>query len=149
MNDNDIAQAVSNALSKYTRIAPDVAPQATPVASQQQGNDSLDAIIAKALAQQIVVATPGESVTASNGTFATMDEAIAAAVLAQIQYRHCSMQDRGNFIQGIRDVFLQDDVLQAISLMAVEETGMGNYEDKFTKNRLAALKTPGVDRVRA
>lgn len=142
MNDNDIAQAVSNVLSKYTKTTPDVAPQAAPAASQKQEGDPLDEIIAKALAQQADVVAPS---TAGNGAFATMDEAIAAAVIAQVQYRHCSMQDRGNFIQGIRDVFMQDEVLQVISRMAVEETGMGNYEDKFTKNRLAALKTPGLE----
>ncbi len=75
----------------------------------------------------------------------TMDEAISAAVLAQVQYRHCSMQDRASFINGIRDVFLQEDVLCALSRMAVEETGMGNYEDKLIKNRVAALKTPGIE----
>ncbi|WP_151993452.1 aldehyde dehydrogenase family protein [Buttiauxella massiliensis] len=145
MNDIDIAQAVSNVLSKYTKTTPDVAPQAKPAAASGQESDSLDAIIAKALAQQSGVAVSAAPSTADSGAFATMDEAIAAAVIAQVQYRHCSMQDRGNFIQGIRDVFLQDDVLQAISHMAVEETGMGNYEDKFTKNRLAAIKTPGVE----
>ncbi|HKM95834.1 MAG TPA: aldehyde dehydrogenase family protein [Buttiauxella sp.] len=150
MNDNDIAQAVSNVLSKYTKTTPDVAPQAIPAVTQRQGSDPLDALIAKALAHQTDVAIPTEAdvfpaKTAGNGAFATMDEAIAAAVIAQVQYRHCSMQDRGNFIQGIREVFLQDDVLQVISRMAVEETGMGNVEDKFTKNRLAALKTPGLE----
>lgn len=146
MNDNDIAQAVSNVLSKYTKTTPDVAPQAVPAASQKQESDALDAIIAKALAQQTdVVAIPVTPLGKGNGAFATMDEAIAAAVIAQVQYRHCSMQDRGNFIQGIRDVFMQDDVLKVISRMAVEETGMGNYEDKLTKNRLAALKTPGLE----
>ncbi|MEZ2577837.1 aldehyde dehydrogenase family protein [Buttiauxella ferragutiae] len=145
MNDNDIAQAVSNVLSKYTKTTPDVAPQAKPAATTGQESDPLDAIIAKALAQQPAISVVREPMTAGSGTFATMDEAIAAAVVAQVQYRHCSMHDRANFIQGIREVFLQDDILRAISRMAVEETGMGNIEDKFTKNRLAALKTPGLE----
>lgn len=148
MNNNDIAQAVSNVLSKYTKATPEAASQATPVASQKPQSDPLDAIIAKALAQQSCVAQASGAPAPSHsgkGAFATMDEAIAAAVIAQVQYRHCSMQDRGNFIQGLRDVFMQDEVLRTISRMAVEETGMGNYEDKFTKNRLAALKTPGLE----
>jgi len=150
MNDNDIAQAVSNVLSKYTKTTLDVAPQAIPADTQRQESDPLDALIARALAQQTDRAISTQTSvfpakTAGNGAFATMDEAIAAAVIAQVQYRHCSMRDRGNFIQGIREVFLQDDVLQAISRMAVEETGMGNVEDKFTKNRLAAQKTPGLE----
>jgi propionaldehyde dehydrogenase len=141
MNDIDIAQAVSNVLSKYTKTTPDVAPQAI----SEQAHDPLDAIIAKALAHQTEVAVFAEHSAAGNGAFATMNEAIAAAVIAQVQYRHCSMQDRANFVQGIRDLFLQHNVLQAISRMAVDETGMGNYDDKFTKNRLAALKTPGLE----
>lgn len=145
MNDNDIAQAVSNVLSKYTKTTPDVAPQAKPAATIGQESDPLDAIIAKALAQQPAVSVVYEPTSAGSGAFATMDEAIAAAVIAQVQYRHCSMHDRANFIQGIREVFLQDDILRAISRMAVEETGMGNIDDKFTKNRLAALKTPGLE----
>lgn len=141
MNDIDIAQAVSNVLSKYTKTTPDVAPQAI----SEQAHDPLDAIIAKALAHQTEVAVFAEHSAAGNGAFATMNDAIAAAVIAQVQYRHCSMQDRANFVQGIRDLFLQHNVLQAISRMAVDETGMGNYDDKFTKNRLAALKTPGLE----
>lgn len=141
MNDIEIAQAVSNVLSKYTKAQPEVNPTAAPTVSPGKEADSLDAIIAKALAQQ----TAAVSSCAGNGAFATMDEAITAAVLAQIQYRHCSMQDRGTFINGIREVFLQDSVLQAISRMAVEETGMGNYNDKLIKNRVAALKTPGLE----
>lgn len=145
MNDIDIAQAVSNVLSKYTKTTQEVARQDIPVSSQKQEKDPIDAIIFKALGQQTDVASSSESAVVGNGAFATMDEAIAMAVIAQVQYRHCTMNDRSNFVQGIRDVFLQEDVLHTISRMTVEETGMGNYEDKFTKNRLAALKTPGLE----
>ncbi|MGK2888233.1 MAG: aldehyde dehydrogenase family protein [Candidatus Malihini olakiniferum] len=36
-------------------------------------------------------------------------------------------------------------MLDQVSHMAIEETGIGNYEDKLTKNRIAALKTPGTE----
>ncbi|MGK2888232.1 MAG: hypothetical protein ACSLEN_01225 [Candidatus Malihini olakiniferum] len=40
------------------------------------------------------------------GIFDSMDEVIAAAAIAQVQYRHCSMQDRDAFVKGVRDLFL-------------------------------------------
>lgn len=149
MNDIEIAQAVSNVLSRFTKTTSDTAPEAVSEIAQATGGDTLDAIVARALAQAPpkapATAVQSPACEAGNGAFASMDEAIAAAVLSQVQYRHCSMQDRATFVQGIRDVFLQDAVLQDITRMAVEETGMGNYADKLTKNRVAAQKTPGLE----
>lgn len=136
MNDLEITQAVSRVLSKYTKTAPE------PAARQEQ--DNIEAIVASVLASRAKPAMPGAG-AACDGAFATMDEAIAAAQQAQIQYRHCTMQDRASFVDGIRKLFLQEEVLQAISRMAVDETGMGNVADKLIKNRVAALKTPGVE----
>ncbi len=153
MNDIEIAQAVSNVLSRFSKTTPQPvagnAPQPVPVEPQGPLSVSLDAIVARALAQTPrqtpAIAVQSPACDAGNGAFASMDEAIAAAVLAQVQYRHCSMQDRAAFVQGIREVFLQNSVLEDISRMAVEETGMGNYADKLTKNRVAAQKTPGLE----
>lgn len=144
MNDLEITQAVSRVLSKYTKTAPDAQePQASRV-STAHDRDNIEAIVASVLASR-VSAEPATNLPSDDGAFATMDEAIAAAQHAQIQYRHCSMQDRARFVEGIRQLFLQEEVLQAISRMAVEETGMGNYADKLVKNRVAAQKTPGVE----
>jgi propionaldehyde dehydrogenase len=149
MNDIEIAQAVSNVLSRFTKTTSDPAPEAVSEVAQATGGDTIDAIVARALAQAPyktpTTAVQSPACEAGKGAFASMDEAIAAAVLAQVQYRHCSMQDRATFVQGIRDVFLQAAVLQDISRMAVEETGMGNYADKLIKNRVAAQKTPGLE----
>ena len=106
--------------------------------------DSIASIVAGELATRTEPDAPQISAT-GNGVIATMDEAIAAAQLAQIQYRHCTMQDRARFVDGIRTLFLKEEVLQDISRMAVEETGMGNVADKLIKNRVAAQKTPGVE----
>lgn len=136
MNDLEISQAVSRVLSKYTRTAPE------PAARPEQ--DTIASIVASVLASRTQPEAAQVS-TAGNGTFATMDEAISAAQQAQIQYRHCTMQDRACFVEGIRKLFLKEEVLQAISRMAVDETGMGNVADKLIKNRVAAQKTPGVE----
>ena len=79
------------------------------------------------------------------GIFATMDEAIDAAEAAQRKYMSCSMADRAKYIQVIRDVALKKENLEYMSRATVEETGMGGYEYKITKNILAATKTPGVE----
>ena len=79
------------------------------------------------------------------GIFATMDEAINAAEAAQRKYLACSMADRAKYVQVIRDVALKKENLEYMSKATVEETGMGGYEYKITKNILAATKTPGVE----
>lgn len=105
MNDIEIAQAVSTILSKFTKATPDEAPATSEAARV----DGLDEIVAKALAQHSsvrdasAISQVAKVANASTGAFDTMDEAISAAVLAQVQYRHCSMQDRASFINGIRD----------------------------------------------
>jgi propionaldehyde dehydrogenase len=145
MNDLEIARAVSSVLSKYTKTAPEAqGHEASSAAAPAHDRDNIEAIVAKVLASRAGVAAAADH-PCGDGAFATMDEAIAAAQQAQIQYRHCSMQDRASFVDGIRQLFLQDEVLQTISRMAVEETGMGNYADKLVKNRVAAQKTPGTE----
>lgn len=79
------------------------------------------------------------------GVFETMNEAVEAAAAAQKQYLNCSMADRAKYVQAIRDVVLEEENLDYISRLAVEETGMGGYEYKLVKNRLAATKTPGIE----
>lgn len=79
------------------------------------------------------------------GVFDSMDEAVAAAAAAQRQYLDCSLADRRRFVQAIRDVASDPDNLEYMSRCTVEETGMGNVEDKIVKNRVAALGTPGVE----
>lgn len=79
------------------------------------------------------------------GVFETMDEAVEAAAQAQRQYLLCSMGDRKLFVDGIREVVLEPSTLELISRMTIEETGMGHYEHKLIKNRLAAEKTPGIE----
>lgn len=145
MNDLEITQAVSRVLSKYTTTP--VPPQAEnvrqPAPAAVAQDASIEAIVASIMADR--QAEPAGETAAGDGVFASMDEAIAAARQAGTQYRHCSMQDRARFVDGIRQLFLQQPVLETLSRMAVEETGMGNYADKLVKNRVAAQKTPGVE----
>lgn len=79
------------------------------------------------------------------GVFDSMNDAVEAAAAAQKAYLNCSMHDRAKYIQAIRDVVLEEENLDYISRLAVEETGMGAYEYKLVKNRLAATKSPGIE----
>lgn len=83
--------------------------------------------------------------TYSFGVFETMEEAIEAAHEAQACYMNNSIADREKFIAAIRNVILKQENLELLARMAAEETGMGNFEDKVIKNRLAASKTPGTE----
>ncbi|WP_280952872.1 aldehyde dehydrogenase family protein [Cohaesibacter celericrescens] len=96
-------------------------------------------------ASDAITVAEGEMTTLGDGVFASMDEAVNAAELAQRQYQFCSMQARQQFIDGIREVTLVQDNLERISRMGAEQTGMGNYEHKLIKNRIAAEKTPGIE----
>ena len=109
---------------------------------------NVDLNLVEKLVQKVMeqVAANQELTTAGDwGIFATMDEAINAAEAAQRKYLSCSMADRAKYVQVIRDVALKKENLEYMSRATVEETGMGGYEYKITKNILAATKTPGVE----
>lgn len=81
----------------------------------------------------------------SDGIFNSMNGAVSAAAEAQKKYLCRSMHDRAAYVKAIRDVILQEENLEFISRLAVEETGMGAYEYKLVKNRVAAEKSPGIE----
>lgn len=109
--------------------------------------DQIAKIVAKIVGEYSQEQTSSAPVqqSASDGVFESMDEAIEAAALAQRQYLLCSMADRARYVDAIREVILNPETLEKISRMSVEETGMGNYEHKLIKNRIAAEKTPGIE----
>ena len=78
------------------------------------------------------------------GVFDDMDAAVAAAREAHLAlvYHH-SVEDRQRFIAAIRQRCRQ--LLERISQMAVEETGLGRYDDKLRKNLCVIDKTPSVE----
>ncbi|MCI2062335.1 MAG: aldehyde dehydrogenase EutE [Eubacteriaceae bacterium] len=79
------------------------------------------------------------------GIFSDMDQAVEAAAAAEKEYLKRPMSDRKKYVQVIRDVITDKQNLEYISKLAVEETGMGKYEHKLIKNRMAALQSPGVE----
>jgi len=55
------------------------------------------------------------------------------------------VEQRKRIIKAIRDICLTHK--KELSQIAVEETGLGRYEDKLIKNELAIVKTPGIEDV--
>lgn len=90
------------------------------------------------------VSGPGED-AGGDGIFESMNDAVEAAAAAQREYITRTMHERAAYVQAIRDVVLDKENLEYISRKSVEETGMGNFEHKVIKNRLAATKSPGIE----
>ncbi|MEW5850375.1 MAG: aldehyde dehydrogenase family protein [Myxococcota bacterium] len=81
------------------------------------------------------------------GVFGDMDQAVAAAREAHVQIVHnYRVEDRVRFINAIRA--RARGLIPQMSKMAVEETGLGRYEDKLQKNACVVEKTPSVEMLR-
>jgi acyl-CoA reductase-like NAD-dependent aldehyde dehydrogenase len=80
------------------------------------------------------------------GVHPTVDAAVKAAQRAYKALHDVSLADRERYIAALRRTTLE--VLEDISRMAIEETGLGRYEDKLAKNRLVVEKTPGTEILR-
>ncbi len=81
----------------------------------------------------------------SNGIFDEMDDAIEAAFIGQKKLVECSMKRRSEFVVAIKKALGKESNINMISKLGVEETGMGKFDDKIIKNRLAVEKTPGIE----
>ncbi len=106
--------------------------------------DCLQLLIDRA-AREIRQERESQQENLGDGIFSTMDEAVMASVIAQKKLACCGMVDREHFVQAIRAAILNTNILEEISWDAVAETGIGCYEHKLIKNRLAAEKTPGTE----
>jgi acyl-CoA reductase-like NAD-dependent aldehyde dehydrogenase len=88
---------------------------------------------------------PLTQIERNRGCFPGIDSAINAAEKAFLEYKSVSIAQRKRIIAAIREICR--DHLKELSKIAVEETGLGRYEDKLKKNELVAAKTPGVEDV--
>ncbi|MDX9827535.1 MAG: aldehyde dehydrogenase EutE [Spirochaetia bacterium] len=77
------------------------------------------------------------------GIFPDLDSAVAAAKIAQRELIALPLDTRRAIIDAMRRVVVWNNA--DLSAQAVAETGIGNAEDKQVKNKLAAMKTPGVE----
>jgi len=78
-----------------------------------------------------------------DGIFDEVNAAVDAAEVAHLELIKLTLEKRREIIRSIRKIIISN--LEEISKLAVEETTFGRVEDKIEKNRLAALKTPGIE----
>ncbi|MDF1565701.1 MAG: aldehyde dehydrogenase EutE [Deltaproteobacteria bacterium] len=81
------------------------------------------------------------------GIFEDIDSAVAAAHAAYEELHWMtSLETRDRMIAAMRDVTRRH--IPELSRRAVDETGLGRYEDKIKKNTLVVEKTPGTEILR-
>jgi acyl-CoA reductase-like NAD-dependent aldehyde dehydrogenase len=82
----------------------------------------------------------------TNGVYQDADSAVKAARRGFEENERAPIATRAKMIAAMRAV--TEKHLRELSQYAVEETGLGRYEDKLGKNRLVMEKTPGVEILR-
>ena len=82
----------------------------------------------------------------TNGVYADADQAAKAARKGFEQNERLAVSTRTKMVEAMRTCALANNEL--LSRYAVEETGLGRYEDKLEKNKLVATKTPGNEILR-
>ena len=83
------------------------------------------------------------SSASGNGLFEKIEDAIAAAKVAQKQYVELGRNIRFTIVEAIRKAALADK--ERLAKMCVEETKMGRVADKIVKNEVAALFSAGPE----
>lgn len=105
----------------------------------------MDEIMIKNIVREVLMKTNLDiSCKSDQGVFEDVNDAIDAAYIAQRDwYMNYKVEDRRRIIEAIRVVARENAPMFA--KMIHEETGMGRYEDKITKNLAVIDKTPGVE----
>ncbi len=80
------------------------------------------------------------------GILADLDSAVSAAEHAFAEFQQLPLARRSEMIDAMRRAALGN--AERLSVMAVEETGLGRVEDKIRKNTLVARRTPGLEDLR-
>lgn len=93
--------------------------------------------------QQTGCQAPAQQVSDTYGCFNNIEEAIHAAGKALLEYKTIPIEQRKKIIAAIREICTEN--VEQIARLAVEDTGLGRYEDKLKKNELAINKTPGIE----
>lgn len=103
-------------------------------------NSELETLIRNILREQLVPATPRMQ---RNAIFQTVDEAVCAAHQAFLRFQQCPLKTRSAIISAIREELMPR--LTELAEESAKETGMGNKEDKYLKNKAALDNTPGIE----
>lgn len=82
-------------------------------------------------------------VSTEDGIFNDLDEAIKAAENAQKELMRLPLEKREEIIEAMRRAGREN--AEKMSVLAVQETGMGRVESKIKKHILVSDKTPGLE----
>ncbi len=111
--------------------------------ASEPSEDRIRQIVEEVVRQVVDTAPNGSTGGGDAGVFRDVDEAVAAATRAQQELVARSLEERKQIIETIRQV--TRDYAEDFSRRALEETGMGRFEDKIQKHHVAADATPGVE----
>ena len=109
-------------------------------------SDQVSEIVDRVLARIRDGSLPNDEVEipgAPRGVFATVDSAMDAAAQAQLTLNAQPLEKRREIIANIRKRAAAD--VHKLARLAVDETGLGRYEDKIKKNLLVIHKSPGPE----
>ncbi len=81
--------------------------------------------------------------TAARGVHPDLEHAVAAAREAFRAYEQTPLETRRRIVAAIREVLAGQ--YETLARLAVEETGLGRFDDKVAKNRLVVERTPGPE----
>jgi propionaldehyde dehydrogenase len=87
--------------------------------------------------------TPQTTASRGGGAFGTIADALSAAEKAHLDLVDVPLETRKKIIGAMRRTSIEH--AEELSKLAVDETGLGRYEDKVKKNLLAATRTPGIE----
>ena len=108
-----------------------------------QTSETQVAELVRKILEEMQVSPPSEAI---DGIFATIDDAVEAAVAAQKALLALTLEKRGEIIELIRARVLDSN--ERLSRLAVSETHLGRVEDKIRENILCCKKTPGIEDIR-
>ncbi len=102
--------------------------------------------VVKSITAKSMTSNPTKNSSSSGlGSFNDVNSAVSAAKQAFLNFQNTPIETRKKIIAAIRKICLAH--VEDLSRIAVEETGLGRYDDKIVKNKLAITKTPGVEDV--
>ena len=90
---------------------------------------------------------PSKTSSAQKGVFDRIEDAIEATIEAQKVWVKKCRETKGRVIAALRQAM--HDHADEFSRMALQETGMGRFEDKVIKHHNAADHTPGLEDLEA
>ena len=114
---------------------------------QEVRGENSPAAVSSSPAPKTSLPCSGITLTGKEGLFQDVDSAVAAARQAYEAFIRIPLQERAGIVEEVRRAMYPH--CRRLAEMAVEDTAIGNVEDKTAKNQLALDKSPGVEDVQS